>query len=360
MLNKKNKTLKNKILVAVLSGAATCFSLIGCGNMGKVVFTAGFSTNEVFYVGNATANTTEMLLYLTNITNQYNAVYGDALWEMGAEEEQSLTDRCKDIALAELSQLKAMNLLAREYNISLTEEEKAQVTSAAEAYMATLTDTEKEALGLQKADTVETLYEEKLIADKLYAYLIRDVNPEISDDEARIVTVQHILLKTYTVDEYGNRQEMSDYERGKVYEKAEEIRQMALDGESFDTLISKYSEDSKGTYSFGKGEMEESFETAAFSLATDEISAIVSTSHGYHIIKCISTLDRDQTDLNKQKLLISRKQQVFGDTYNTFISELDKQANTELIQSLTVPDYEEVDTAEFFAIYDEMLGSLYK
>lgn len=330
--------------------------LPACGD-GKVVLTTGFGTDELFRIGNERGTGTEFLLYLTNIANQYESVYGEELWSMPVNEQATMLDNCKELALAQLSRLKAMYLLAKEHEVTLTEEEEAAAVAAAQKYLASLSDTEKEALGITKGEVVEELYCQKLLADKLYAYLIRDVNPEISDDEARIITVQHILLKTYTVDEHGNRQELSDAECGKLYEKAVEIHAAAVEGESFDALISKYSEDAKGTYSFGKGDMEETFEEAAYALATDEIAPIVRTSHGYHIIKCVSTLDREQTDLNKEKLLVSRKQEVFGDTYNQFVAQLNKQENAELFNSLTLPDSSVVDTAEFFSIYESELGS---
>lgn len=352
-------TKKFKIFSVLLIVICCVSVFIACSN-GKVVLTTGFGTNEVFRVGSEKGTTTELMLYLTNIANQYEKVYGEELWTVQADENRTLSDNCKELAVAQLAQVKAMKLLAKEYDVVLTEEEEQAVVTAADEYLATLTDYEKETLGLTKGEAVQQVYREKLLADKLYAYLIRDVNPEISDDEARIITVQHILLKTYTVDEHGNRQEMDEKACSQVYEKAEQIRTMALEGESFDSLISKYSQDSKGTYSFGIGDMEEAFEEAAYALATDEISPIVRTSHGYHIIKCISTLDREQTDLNKEKLLVSRKQEVFGDTYNQFVAQLDKQANTKLINTLTIPEDALVDTAELFTIYESELGNMFE
>ena len=350
---------KLQIILAAALVICSAMVLIAC-NDNKVVLTTGFGSNEAFRVGNEKATTTELMLYLTNIANQYEQVYGEELWEIAVDEDKTMLDNCKEVALAQLSQVKAMKLLAKEHAVELTEEEIAAAQSAAGEYFATLSESEKEVLGLTDKSVVEQIYKEKLLADKLYAFLIRDVNPEISDDEARIITVQHILLKTYTVDEYGNRQEMDKAECSKVYNKAEEIRQMAIDGESFDALISKYSEDSKGTYSFGIGDLDESFEQAAFALATDEIGPVVKTNHGYHIIKCISTLDREQTDLNKEKLLVSRKQEVFGNTYNQFVEQLEKRTNLEAITTMELPDSALVDTAELFSIYDAKLGSTFK
>ncbi len=354
------KKIYSKILAALLI-ISSMLMLNACGESDtKVVLTTGFGTNEVFKVGSERATTTELMLFLTNTANQYEQIYGKELWDIQVDEDTTMFENLKEVALAQLSQVKAMKLLAAEHQVTLTEEEQAAANGAAAVYLVSLSEEEKEALGITDGSVIEQLYREKLLADKLYAYLIRDVNPEISDDEARIITVQHILLKTYTVDEHGNREELSEQECQVLREKAEEIRNLALEGESFDTLISKYSEDSKGTYSFGIGDMEESFEKAAYALATDEISPVVRTGHGYHIIKCISTLDREQTDLNKEKLLVSRKQEVFGDTYNAFVDQLDKRANSELILSLTLPDSSVVDTAEFFLVYENELGGMFE
>lgn len=355
--------MRNKFrnFIAMLLAVSSIFIFSGCGDSdSKVVFTTGFGTNEVFRIGDERANSTEFLLYLTNIANQYEQVYGEELWGLQEDDGTTMLDKCKNFALAQLSQVKAMKLLAEQNELTLTEDEEALVLTAAQQYFASLSTAEKEALGLEKEELIVQIYSEKLLADKLYAYLIRDVNPEISDDEARIITVQHILLKTYMVDENGNHEELDAETCSKLLEKAEEIRTEAVDGENFDTLISKYSEDSKGTYSFGIGDMEEAFETAAYALAKDEISPVVRTSHGYHIIKCISTLDREQTDLNKVKLLVSRKQEVFGNTYNQFVAELNKQENVELINTLELPDSSVVDTTELFDIYASQLGGMFE
>ena len=346
-----------KLLAFLLIISNICM-LSACGNT-KIVISTGFNKNEVFRVGSERAEENEWLLYLVNITNGYEQVYGKELLNLRADDTNTLLDKCKDIATAQLSRIKAMKLLATKQKLTLTEEEKKAVADAADVYFETLSQEERELLGVKKVDVIADIYAEKLLADKLYAYFIKDVNPEISDDEARIITVQHVLLKTYTTDEFGNKHNLTDKELSHVYKRAEEVHRLAVEGESFDALISKYSEDIKGTYAFGKGEMEKAFEEVAFSLAKNEIAPVVLSSHGYHIIKCISTLDREATDLNKQKLLMARKQEVFGDTYNEFVSKLDTQVNEKLFNSIVLPDSAIVDTAELFTIYEQELGEMF-
>lgn len=343
--------------IAVMAALCSILTFTACGSKSTSIAT-NIGKPFVFKIGSERAEETEFLLYLTNIANKYEKVYGTGFWELKEEDGTTMLDKCKNLALAQLAQVKAMKLLAKEKEIVLSEEENAMVLQAAQQYMDTLSSEEKAALGIEDISVIQEIYCDKFLADKLYLYLIRDVNPEISDDEARIITVQHILLKTYTVDDHGNRTELDAGACSKVLKKAEEILEEALDGESFESLTSKYNEDSKSTYSFGKGDMEEAFEKVAFDLAKDEISKVVRTSQGYHIMKCISTLDREQTDLNKEKLLISRKQQVFGETYNQFVAELKKQENKDLIQNMVLPGFDVADTMEMFEIYESQLGNI--
>lgn len=65
-------------------------------------------------------------------------------------------------------------------------------------------------------------------------------------------------------------------------------------------------------------------------MGTDEISNVVETVYGYHIIKCISTFDRDETDRNKVKIVEQRRKEVFEEQYSAFVEGLTRNMNTKL------------------------------
>ena len=339
-----------KVLPVVLL-AAMLFS--GCksdSNGTKVVLTTGFGKNEVFRIEEASCSKAEMMVYLTNIQNHYETVFGSRIWETNIE-GVSLEDNVKDTALAKMAQIKAMTLLAQKHNVELTEEELEKVKAAAAEYYDSLNKIEIELMGISK-DTVESLYREFAVSNKLYHYLIKDINPEISDDEARTITVEHIQIKTYNLDENGEKIEYSDYAKKQAYETALEVAKRAQEGEDFHTLADQYSEDETLTYSFGKGEMESGFEEAAFNLGNNEISGVVETQYGYHVIKCISTFNREVTDENKKKIVEERKKEVFGEEYETFVNSLVKNLNKELWNEISFIHDEEVTTSDFFEVYD--------
>ena len=316
----------------------------------KVVLTTGFDKDEIFRIEDVSCTKAEILVYLTNIQNRYEKVYGKEILDTEID-GVTLEENVKETAIANMAQIKAMTLLAKKHNVCLAEEELNLVKEAAAEYFSSLNETEIIQMGVNE-DTIVSLYSEFALANKLYHYLIKDINPEISDDEARTITVEHILIKTYNLDENGNRMEYSTYAKQQAKEKALEVLKLAESGKDFHVLADEYSEDKTLTYSFGKGEMEPGFEEAAFNLGNDEISGLVETQYGYHIIKCISTFNREVTDENKKKIVEERKEEVFGEEYDSFVGSLTRNLNKELWETVTFIRDEKVQTSNFFEIYN--------
>ncbi len=352
-LNYIRKKYGSRLLALAFAAALGLAGVTSCGGGGngtRVVFTTGFDKDEVFRIGSASCSASEVMVYLTNTQNQYESVYGMEVWNV-ALDGLTLEENVKETVLAKIAQIKTMYLLAQSKDVTLDKQEQEQVRLASEEYFRSLNDREKELMGVD-LKTIQQLYTEYAMADKVYQYIIQDVNPEISDDEARIITVQHILIRTYTTSDGGEKVPFTDNLKQAVYEKAMEIRELAVNGENdFVDLASRYSEDSTITYSFGKGEMDPEFEKAAFELETGEISQVVESESGYHIIKCISTFDREQTDISKQEIVEERRREVFGQEYDEFVDTLVRNLNTKLWEEITLIHDSEVTTSEFFEIY---------
>ena len=77
------------------------------------------------------------------------------------------------------------------------------------------------------------------------------------------------------------------------------------------------------------------------------------SSRGYEIIKCISTFNREETDRNKLKIVEKRKDEVFGQEYDSFVNSLAKNLNEPLWESVALIHDDQVTTSSFFDIYKE-------
>lgn len=327
----------------------------GCGGKEtdtKVILYTGFKKDEVFRIETMSCMLPEVMVYLTNTQDQYENAFGSQIWQTNLG-DVSLEDNIKETVLAQLAQIKTMNLLAQRHGVQLDEEELALTEEAADTYYNSLNQTEREVMQVDR-EVIARLYAEFALANKVYEYIIKDINPEISDDEARTITVQHILIRTYVQDGTGKKIEFSDKDKKEAYERAAEILALAREeGADFEELVLNYSEGDKGNYSFGKGETDPAFEEAAFNLGKGEISDIIETRYGYHIIKCINTFNREETDANKIKIVEKRKEEVFGQEYDAFVSTLTRTINQSLWDSISFSINEEVTTCDFFDIYNQ-------
>lgn len=355
---RKSNFVKKGILLA-LSGILAVGSMVACGISREQVkeevasgLFGSMAKDELFRVGDVSCSVSEYMVYLTNTQNQYEKVYGSEIWDV-ALGEITLEENVKDTVLAKIAQIKTMSLMAEEKGIVLSEEEVGKAEAAASEYFDSLSEQERAALAITR-EVIAKLYKEYALANMIYQQIVDSVDPEISDEEARTITVDQIHMKTYTIDSQGTRMEFSSAMRAEVEEDMYDIHEFAtVDGRDFTELAGKYNEAETVRWSFRKGEVDIEVEEAAFALATDQVSDVIETEDGYYLLKCISTYDKEQTDANKVLIIQQRKNEAFGQEYDAFVETLNKKINENLWQSIALVQDENVDTDDFFEVYEK-------
>ena len=109
-------------------------------------------------------------------------------------------------------------------------------------------------------------------------------------------------------------------------------------GEDFSKLAKEYSEDpgSKdkgGEYIFPRGQMVPEFEAAAFALGTNQVSDVVTTQFGYHVIKLSEKFPAAKVDFDKSASHIRDflTQKKLQKEIPTYMAKLRKEANVEIL-----------------------------
>ncbi len=119
--------------------------------------------------------------------------------------------------------------------------------------------------------------------------------------EDNYITAKHILISTTNPTTGETRTD----------EEAKALAQSILDrinnGEDFDTLMTQYNEDpgvasSPNGYTFTEGQMVDEFYNGAKALAEGEVSGLVKSQYGYHIIMR-TVLDESQLDTNRDDIV---------------------------------------------------------
>ncbi len=133
---------------------------------------------------------------------------------------------------------------------------------------------------------------------------IRDYFKSLPEDSIPVIKTEYVIRQIV------KNPPISVEEKLRVKEKLLDLRKRILNGESFSTMAILYSEDPGSAKKggelgfYGRGQLYPEFEAVAFKLKPGEISDIVETKAGYHIIQMI---DRKGDFINVRHILLVPK-----------------------------------------------------
>ena len=127
-----------------------------------------------------------------------------------------------------------------------------------------------------------------------------DEHPE-NFEQPEKVRAAHILISTLDKE---TQQPLPASKKKEKEDQAKKLKIVAERGGNFADLARQNSDDpgsrdKGGEYTFGRGEMVKEFETAAFTLKTNQISDVVETQYGYHIIKLLEKIPAKKVPLSE-------------------------------------------------------------
>lgn len=319
----------------------TIIFMTGCGDGRKIVLTTGFLENEIFRIDSDSCYEYEAMVYLVNTKNQYKHLYGEEFLSVSVD-GVSVNDNIGQTVLSELSRVKCMNLLAVNYQISLDDSDMELINKAATEYYNSLTADERKVLNVNSSSDIAKLYEEYRIAEKVYEFIVKDINPEISDDEARTMVVKEIFISS---------KNLKDSELRQKRKLADEALGHLIDGEEFDSIAAIYSDNDQINKSYTKMSIDSGISEKAFALSKGELSDVLEGQNGYYILLCIDPFSRDETYSTKELIVNDRKLSAFENVYDKYVDDRKFYINQESLDKILNEDISKTDTSSFFEVY---------
>ena len=270
----------------------------------------------VMNVGGEDISAAKLRYYILNYRDQYG---GDdsSLWERAAVEE--------------IKNTVAVEKLAEKYQVTLTDEVKKTNVDDIVAQTIDLYNNDESTSYQEELDRyymTDALFrelQENMVLQSVmytdcfteggerYTATDEDILEYIHDNYVR---VKHILIKTADLD---------DEQKAEARARADKVLEEAKNGTSFEDLVTEYSEDGMDVdtgYYFTFGEMVSEFEDKSYELEIDEISDIVESPYGYHIIKRYA-MD-DNYILNNETLRAAAINEI---CLNEYVEELTTEAS---------------------------------
>lgn len=327
-----------KKIIALTLSSLLCISAVGCSskkNNNDIVATVNGN--------NITIEDFKVTLALNKI--DLESKYGSTVWETEVEDGVKFKDTFKNRVLKGMIDVEAVCEEAKKDGLTPSEEEIDKAFDELNKNLYANENYKKILEDLKISDTCIKSQVEKTLTIQKYTENF-DKNLKISDEEMKKyyeehkvdyykdeVKASHILIST--VDDNGK--ELSEAKKKEAKKKAEEVLKKAKSGEEFSELAKEYSDDPGSAANggdlgyFTKGQMVQPFEEAAFSLKSGEISGLVESEYGYHIIKVYDKIDKQLTfDEVKDEI----KKTLTEDKYMESIEAITKKAKVEKNESV--------------------------
>lgn len=298
----------------------------------------------VVTVGDTKVSYSEAMIYFNIIKSQYESYFGGEIWDydLGG---QTFGEMAKQEIMNMITQTKVIANKAGEYNVVLTDEEKNTIVENAATLLANITEEEKALYGFEK-EVIEGFYTDNKTFERVYEAATMDVDTVVSNEEAKQIKVWHLLVLTQKNNEDGTSTPFTEEEKQEAFEKVSGLYEEAKTTEDFKALAEANTDDSGVEYTFGKGEMVANFEKAAFALKTGELSEIVETEYGYHIIYCVSDFEEDATLAKKEEIIVTRQEAEFGKLYEAWATDSKIEVNEELWETVQLKNSSVQDSPE--------------
>lgn len=235
--------------------------------------------------------------YFTELKNTVQRQYGEDTWQNATFDGKPALEFVRERALDNAVKDKIIMDKAKADGITLTDEDKQNIEQKKQEWI--------NQFGSEKAfrDAINSTYG---LSEEQFNYMLEAVyyrnhliKKYVTDTEAleyyndNIAKVKHILIPTVELE---SNIPLTSEQLENAEEKVSLVLSEISKGKDFDSLVSEYTEDRDDYYYVGEGYslnidgsmgggMVTEFETAAFSLDVGEISGVVESPYGYHIIK---------------------------------------------------------------------------
>ena len=227
-------------------------------------------------------------------------------WDYTLSDGTNITDYIKSNVYSSVKQHLVLENLANKYGVTLTEGQESAMADSDQSYIDQYGSEEAFEEEIAKLGMRRETYDRVARSNYLYQNLYQLYNTEgsalyASDEDLAVyaadqnyITADHSLLSTKDLT---TGEALTDEQKAEKKALAEEIKQKldACEGDIdeltalFQELADQYSEDpgreSYPTgYTFTTGSMVQEFEDAAYALSEGEVSEVVESSFGYHIL----------------------------------------------------------------------------
>lgn len=276
----------------------------------------------------------QMLLMGFSQKKEIEDIYTKKVWDIVMDEEghtyrEIFTQEMRNFFI----HLKVLNQMAESGGIALSKEEREKAEKKSEEFYDSLLKENGELEGISKEDILD-IFTEYVIARKLRDSLIDNEELEVSENEARIMQVNRIVL--------------DDEETAKQV-----LFEVNAEDADFYAIARRRSLDKEILLKVSHEDLMPEVDKIVSLLADGEISDIIGVGGEYHIYQCVIGYDEKATMEKKAQMEKMRKDELLQKAYDVYMKDIrisiDEKAWEKFVKNINL----QYEGRSFFESYRE-------
>lgn len=279
------------------------------------------------------------------VGKEYEMIFGEDVWNSEVDGGQIFKDVFKQEILNVMISQELVSQQAKKEGIVVTEQEISNEVKSFMEYIGKMPNY-LEFLQENNIDDefLKSHFKQNLIFEKYRNKIMSETEIEesklkqyydahLDEYKKEEIKASHILISTLNA----MKEPLSEEDAAKKESEAKALLKRLKSGENFEKLAKEYSEDEASAVNggdlgyFARGVMVPEFEEAAFKLKKGEISDIVKSSFGYHIIKLYDKKEEVSSfEEERENILGTMRYEI----YNQKMEELQSEAKIERYEDI--------------------------
>ena len=296
-------------------------TLTGCGN--KINEDATFATLDDTTITMGVANFCakyQQAMY----DSFYMSYFGEDMWNKDVYGNGStMTEDVKKDVADNLEEMYLLKAHMGDYDISLSDDDEAKITKAAEDFIAGNSKEAIKQIGAEDIENVKEMLRLNTIQSKMHDRIIKDADTKVTDEEAAQRTFSYVVINTngYT-DSDSNYVEYTEDDIAGLKETAASIAA----AEDFDTAVTDAGY-TVSTASYGSADdedstMDKSVLEAADQLSAGQVSGVIETDSALYVLRLDSEFDEEATAKKKESMISQKQEDYYNDILDGWKEEV--------------------------------------
>lgn len=271
----------------------------------------------------------EAWMYAKTVQSSYETFYGANIWSYEVQDDQgnpaTFEDMVKKDVIEQIKMTKFLVKQADSMKVSLSDKDKEDLADQAKAFYAQLSSEDKKKTDASEEILIK-LYQENALAQAVYQKIIDEGKITVPKEEYEQTSTYNLLFATFTEDKNGNQVDFDAAQKAKQKKRAKKALKELKNGADIEELAQVYEEDKSSAFNYGAtDDIAPEYRAAAAKLKDGEISPIVESDFGYHIIKMIKKNDKEASQKRKDELLEKKQKEYFEKKYKEMTRELEEK-----------------------------------